>query len=276
MLRPLCFRNKATEDLEGGNLWRNLESLRCLPAQNEPLLHGVRSQASQSVGRRICARWNYSVNNCLTNRPNGMYYLLRVVISANHDNLFNHCDLIVVHHITKWIPINISVILSASIRVVYNEICLRGTSAWSWCVQQGSFCPVETSPLRRRVQISASTEPSWRESPSYLTLPGVLYKFVVTRPASIGAHSSFYHPSLSLRQPRWKWGEMMQGRPPQTEKTRASSSEEGSSCIQRIRTAAVAKQAQERAAMQGSEDETCNHNNYRRWEQFAQVTVSKK
>jgi hypothetical protein len=42
-----------------GNLWRKLEVLRCLPSQNEALVHGVRSQSFQVVGRISCALRNY-------------------------------------------------------------------------------------------------------------------------------------------------------------------------------------------------------------------------
>jgi hypothetical protein len=57
-LRPLCFRNKPMKDLEGGNLWRKLQVLKCLPSQNEPLLHIGRSQSLQVVGSRICVLRN--------------------------------------------------------------------------------------------------------------------------------------------------------------------------------------------------------------------------
>jgi hypothetical protein len=38
------------EDLEGGNFWRKLEVLRCLPFQKEELLYGVRSQSFRMIG----------------------------------------------------------------------------------------------------------------------------------------------------------------------------------------------------------------------------------
>jgi hypothetical protein len=47
------FSKSANVESRGGNLWRQLEVLRCLPSQNEPLLHGVRSQSFEVVGRRI-------------------------------------------------------------------------------------------------------------------------------------------------------------------------------------------------------------------------------
>jgi hypothetical protein len=76
-----------------------LEVLKCLPSQNEPLLHRVRSQSFQVVGRRICALWNYEVNSHLIIQPTGIHYFL--VISVNHDNLFSHCDLMEVYHIIR-------------------------------------------------------------------------------------------------------------------------------------------------------------------------------
>jgi hypothetical protein len=79
-----------------------------------------------------------------------------LMISVKQNNSFSYCDLMVLHHI-KWIPVNISVTISASIHVLINYLCevCRGV-----LVQPRSFCPAKPGPLRHIHQISNSTNPS--------------------------------------------------------------------------------------------------------------------
>jgi hypothetical protein len=99
------------------------EVLRCLPSQNEALLHRVRSQFFQVAGRRICALRNYYVNNRLAIQPTGIHYLL--VMSVNHDSLFSHCNLMEAHHIIKVDSCKQKCNYRASVHVLRNK-----TSLW--------------------------------------------------------------------------------------------------------------------------------------------------
>jgi hypothetical protein len=72
------------------------------------------SPCFQSVGCKICTCCNYQVKNHLTTWPAGMHYLL--VMSVNHNNLFLRCDLLDGATLLKWIPVNVSVTIIASMQ----------------------------------------------------------------------------------------------------------------------------------------------------------------